>query len=198
MATLIRCYITNRHALPGAESLLDAIARNIADGVDWIQIREKDLSPRELLGLTHRAIALARRHTNIAAKIIVNGLVDVALAAGADGVHLPAGSIPPRRWREITHGRAKSGFLIGTSCHSIDEVRCSEAEGADYVVFGPVFAPLSKGSDLAPRGLESLAQAAQSVRIPVLALGGITAENAFGCVSAGAAGIAGISLFQNP
>jgi thiamine monophosphate synthase len=82
------------------------------------------------------------------------------------------------------------------SCHSLEDVRQAEAEGADYALFGPVFAPLSKSTVLAPRGLEGLALSAAAVRIPVLALGGVTNENTADCVSAGAAGIAGISLFQ--
>jgi thiamine-phosphate pyrophosphorylase len=90
-----------------------------------------------------------------------------------------------------------AGFLWGVSCHSIDEVRAAEQEGAGYVVFGPVFAPLSKLSGLAPRGLDELARAARGVHIPVLALGGITRANAQSCVEAGAAGVAGISLFQS-
>jgi len=118
--------------------------------------------------------------------------MDVALAAGAAGLHLPAGSIPPRVWRPI----APPGFLIGVSCHTVDEVRAAENNGADYVVFGPVFAPVSKASDLAPRGLDGLAQAARAVRIPVLALGGVTRENTPRCMETGAAGVAGISMFQ--
>jgi thiamine-phosphate pyrophosphorylase len=85
---------------------------------------------------------------------------------------------------------------VGVSCHSLQDVRQAEADGADYVVFGPVFAPLSKSGVLEPRGLEGLAQAAAAVRIPVLALGGVTNENSDACVSAGAAGVAGISLFE--
>ena len=89
-----------------------------------------------------------------------------------------------------------SGFLIGVSCHSLEEVMRAEEEGADYVLFGPVFAPLSKTSDLAPRGVEELGRVSRAVRIPVLALGGITAETAAACVNAGAAGVAGISMFK--
>jgi thiamine-phosphate pyrophosphorylase len=183
---VIRCYITESRTL-ASESLLDAIARNLAAGIEWIQIREKDLSARALFQLVEGALKLPNPH---ATKIIVNTRADVALAAGAAGVHLPSGSPPARFWR-------RPGSLVGVSCHSVDDVRQAEVEGADYVVFGPVFAPLSKSSGLEPRGLEGLAGAAAAVRIPVLALGGVTKENCDACVSAGAAGVAAISMFQS-
>lgn len=179
---MIRCCITDR--------ILAGVALALRDGVDWIMIRDKSLPARELLQLVRRVVALPNPS---GAKILVNTRMDVALAAGSAGLHLPAGSIPPSRWRAI----APPGFLIGVSCHTMDEVRAAEAEGADYVVFGPVFAPLSKPSDLLPRGLNGLAEAARAVRIPVLALGGISLQNAEECVLAGAAGIAAISLFGN-
>ncbi len=185
---MIRCYITDSKTLV-AESLLDAIARNLAAGVTWIQIREKDLSARALFELVEAAGKLPNPHNS---KFIVNTRVDVALAAGdagAAGVHLPSGSPAARVWR-------RPGFLIGVSCHSADDVRNAEAEGADYAVFGPVFAPLSKATSLEPRGVEGLSRAAKAVRIPVLALGGVTRENSAACISAGAAGVAGISIFQ--
>ena len=185
---MIRCYITDSRTL-GAESLLDVIAWNLAAGVTWIQIREKDLSARALFDLVEAALRLPNPHNS---KILVNTRADVALAAGvagAAGVHLPSGSPPARVWK-------RPGFLVGVSCHSVEEVRQAEAEGADYVVFGPVFAPISKSSRLAPRGLDGLKEAAATVRIPVLALGGVTRDNSQACVSAGAAGIAGITLFQ--
>jgi thiamine-phosphate pyrophosphorylase len=187
---VIQCYITDRHSLPDPAALLTCIARNLQSGVDWIQIREKDLSSRELFDLVRSALALPNPRNT---KILVNTNVDVALAAGAAGVHLPSDSPEPRRWRAL----APPGLLIGVSCHSVDEVRAAEAEGADYVLFGPVFAPISKASDLAPRGLEGLAEAARAVHIPVVALGGVTRENAESCAVAGAAGIAGISRYQS-
>jgi thiamine-phosphate pyrophosphorylase len=151
---------------------------------DWIQIREKDMPARELLELVRSAMSLG-------GKILVNSRVDVALIAGAAGAHLPSGSIAPSVWRAIT----PPGFLIGVSCHTLEEVLAAERESADFVVFGPVFTPLSKTSDLAPRGLTELSRVSQAVRIPVLALGGVTEANAPACVEAGAAGIAGITLF---
>jgi thiamine-phosphate pyrophosphorylase len=183
---VIRCYITDRQTLT-AETLLDAIARNMAAGVTWIQIREKDLSARKLFELVEAAIKLPNPRGS---KIIVNTRADVAIAAGAAGVHLPSGSPPARLWR-------RPGFLVGVSCHSVEEVQAAENEGADYTVFGPVFAPRSKSARAEPRGLEDLRRAGAAVRIPVLALGGVTRENSAACVSAGAAGVAAISMFQS-
>jgi thiamine-phosphate pyrophosphorylase len=125
-------------------------------------------------------------------KILVNNRVDVALAEKTAGAHLPAESPAPSVWRAM----APPTFLIGVSCHCLDEVRTAEEEGADYVVFGPIFPPLSKASDIPPRGLEELASAAAAVKIPVLALGGITSENMQDCALAGAAGVAGVSHYQ--
>ena len=186
---MLRCYVTDRRLLPAGVSLPTAIARAIGAGAQWVQIREKDLSARELFRIAREAVALAGSG---GAKILINARFDVALAAGAAGVHLPSGSPAPERWRML----APAGFLIGVSCHTIPEVRAAETGGADYAVFGPVFPPRSKGSDLAPRGLAGLRQAARAVKIPVLALGGVTEQNEGACVLAGAAGIAAISRFQ--
>jgi len=186
---MILCYITDRHSLAAGESLLDAISRKLISGPDWIQIREKDLSAHALHALVCAALALPNPRR---VKLLVNSRVDVALAAGAAGAHLPAHSPPPHAWRAIV----PSGFLIGGSCHSVQEVQEAEHEGADYALFGPVFPPLSKPSEGPALGLSELSRAAESVRIPVLALGGITNENAATCIDAGAAGVAGISLFQ--
>jgi thiamine-phosphate pyrophosphorylase len=185
-----RCYITDRHSLPPGGALIDNIRRNLTAGIEWIQIREKDLSARDLFDLTAQILGLPNPYGS---KILVNTRVDVALAAGAAGAHLPAGSPAPRIWRALT----PPGFLIGVSCHTLDEVRAAEDQGADYALFGPVAAPRSKATSLEPRGIEGLAQAVRAVSIPVLALGGITAANAEDCVQAGAAGIAAISLYQS-
>jgi thiamine-phosphate pyrophosphorylase len=184
---LIRYHITGGLSL---DDTLDTIHRSAAAGVDWIQVREKHLPARELARWTTAILEAAAGR----AKVLVNTRVDVALACGAAGVHLPAGAPPPSAWR----GLVLSGFLVGVSCHTVEEVRESEQNGADFAVFAPVFAPLSKRSALPPHGLARLAEAARAVRIPVLALGGITWESAPLCLEAGAAGIAGITLFRHP
>jgi|SRR5579864_2994295 len=195
--TPLLCTVTDRHALAEPSLLSEHIALAVAAGMDWIQIRERNLSARELLAVVRDAVKVAAtpQHAN-ATRIIVNDRLDVAAAAGAGGVHLGEASIPvaaASAWRRDANLRE---FLIGASCHSVGAVRGAERDGADYVIFGPVFSTPSKEQFGAPQGINRLAEASKAVRIPVLAIGGITEENAGECFSAGAAGIAAIRMFS--
>jgi len=154
-------------------------------GIGAVQIREKDLDDRDLYDLTR----LARTALPSSIRLLVNGRIDVALAAGADGVHLPADGVPVRALR----ARFGNGVLIGRSTHTVEEVERARDEGADYVTFGPVFATPGKGL---PVGLAGLARAA-AAGVPVFALGGVTLERFGDLAGAGAAGVAAIRLFQS-
>jgi thiamine-phosphate pyrophosphorylase len=197
------CYVTDRKALPAPDpiaALHSSIRRAVAAGVDWVQIREKDLPARELLALTKAAIEAAaesRGARSRAARVIVNDRLDVALAAGAAGVHLGRESVPAAevvRW--CRSGNAPADFRIGVSCHSLTDVQAAEAAGASYALFGPVFDTPSKRPFGAPQGIAKIAEACQAVRIPVIAIGGVDEKNAVECLRVGAAGIAAIRLFQ--
>jgi thiamine-phosphate pyrophosphorylase len=196
--------VTDRKALTGDKSLralLDVIRAAAAAGVDWVQIREKDLPGRELFTLVKEAVDLASvRPGSIRArsiKVIVNDRLDVALAAGAAGVHLGHASAPARevvRWCRA--GNAPADFLVGVSCHSLEGAQEAESAGASYTYFGPIYETPSKIPFGKPHGVEELAQVANAVTIPVIAIGGINASNAPQCLRAKAAGIAAIRMFQ--
>ena len=192
----IVCYVTGREALgseASSEKLLARIRVAVAAGVDWVQIRERDLTARALLELTKAAIAEAGSKT----RVIVNDRLDVALAAGAAGLHLRGDSIPASvavRW--LNESGAPADFLVGVSCHSREDAIKAEAAGANYVFFGPVFDTPAKRKFGVPQGIAKLADVCRSVRIPVIAIGGIDESNAAECLRAGAAGIAAIRTFQ--
>jgi thiamine-phosphate pyrophosphorylase len=147
-----------------------------------IQVREKDLEILDLYQLVSRIRDAA---AGTATRILVNDRLDVALAAKVDGVHLPANGLPAARVRPFVK-------VLGCSTHTVDEALQSERDGADFVVFGPVFETPGKR----PVGLDALRRVCTAVKIPVLAIGGVTSENAGLIVAAGAAGIAAIRLFQ--
>lgn len=155
-------------------------------GVDALQVREKDLDDRAVLDLARQARAAV-------STVLVNGRLDLALAAGADGAHLPADGVPAAALRR----RFGPGVLLGVSTHSVAEVERALQDGADYVTFGPVWPTPSKERYGPPRGIEELARAAR-VGIPVYALGGVMLSRFGEAAGAGAAGVAGIRLFQGP
>jgi thiamine-phosphate pyrophosphorylase len=185
---MIRYYITDGSQLASREALVASVARQLVAGVEMIQLRERDLATSQLELLAEEVLRLPNPRGS---KILINDRSDVALSVGANGVHLRGNAIAPWRIRNIT----APDFLIGVSCHSVEEVRRAADEGASFAVLAPIYATPGKGPAL---GLGPLEEAARAVRIPVLALGGVTEERFQECMNAGASGIAGISLFQSP
>lgn len=183
-------YVTDSSQLPPGEELIERIRAAFAAGVDWVQIREKRTPVRDLCRLVERAASLPEKR---GARLLVNERADIALSCGADGVHLPAGSLPAAAVART----APPGWLAGVSCHTPEEVSRAAAEGASFVVLAPIFPTPGKGPPLGLGVLGEACAAARSSQFPVLALGGITIHNAASCLAAGAAGIAAIRLFQS-
>jgi thiamine-phosphate pyrophosphorylase len=201
-------YITDRSQFPGDESarrrqLLVKVAEAARCGVDYIQLREKDLSARQLQELAQEVMDLIEAETRSSARkntrMLVNSRTDIALATKAGGVHLRSEDVSPGEVRKIAQSvlarRGTPGdFLIGTSCHSEEQVAEAAGQGADFVVFAPVFEKRGT-TPTSAAGVDRLRRACRQ-NIPVFALGGVTLDNARLCLQAGAAGIAGIRLFQ--
>ncbi len=191
------CLVTDRRRLlPGAASLesarrcvLEQAQYAVDARIDLIHLRERDLSSADLAALAADLLRLTRR---TATRVVINDRLDVALACGADGVHLRADSFTVTAARRL----APSSFLVGRSVHSVSEA--PTADGADYIVAGTVFPTASKGGAGACIGVEGLRAIVRAVAAPVLAIGGISIERAGEVAAAGAAGIAGIGLFMAP
>ncbi|HEY2912013.1 MAG TPA: thiamine phosphate synthase [Candidatus Angelobacter sp.] len=193
-------YITDRRQFPGDDQeqeqrLLAKIAECATAGIEYVQLREKDLTSRVVEELARKAMAaIAGSRT----QLLINSRTDVALACGGHGVHLPSNDLAASEVRSIFARAGRSEAVIGVSTHSAAEVASAEAHGASIAVFGPVF---EKSGSANRAGLEQLRQICHRTEsaqppIPVWALGGITLKNAQQCVAAGAAGIAAIRLFQ--
>jgi thiamine-phosphate pyrophosphorylase len=175
---MIRYYVTDRRQ----GDVLAFAARAIRDGIDMIQVREKDLPARELFSLVCR---IGDQAAGTKTRILVNDRLDIAICAGINGVHLPADGLPPERVRPLVK-------TLGISTHSLDEALAAERARADFIVFGPIFDSPGKTAV----GLGPLRQIASRVKIPVLAIGGVTPANSNEVLAAGAAGFAAIRLFQ--
>jgi thiamine-phosphate pyrophosphorylase len=205
----ILCYVTDRKALASAddyqiEALHQRVGAAAAAGIDWIQIRENDFSGKQLSSFTRAAVAQIKQineRNGTQTRIVVNDRLDVALSEHTDGVHLGEKSLPVRdvsKWLPANPDLAAGDkFLVGVSCHSVQAALSAAHDGADYIFFGPVFATPSKASFGAPQGLSRLAEACSAVSVAVLAIGGVTLDNASDCFAAGAGGVAAIRLFQD-
>jgi len=181
-----RLYLVTDRTRTGGRPLPEVVEAAVRGGVDAVQLREKDLPAGALFELARE---LRRRCTRHGVRLLINDRIDVALAVGADGVHLPVDSFAAGDARALVG----PGRLIGVSTHSLEQAQRASAAGADFVVFGPVFATPSKRPFGPPLGLEALAQAAGAVSVPVFAIGGVTVARADAVCRHGAHGIAAIA-----
>lgn len=181
-----RFYLISDRTRCAGRTVAAALHQACRAGVRAVQIREKDLKTQDLLALTGevQTVLGPLRHV-----LMVNGSPDVAAACGAQGVHLPETGMPVREARTAL----PAGALIGRSTHNTDSARAAESEGADFVTFGPVYYTPSKTAYGPAKGLQALAEAANVVKIPVFALGGVNPGRVRECLDAGAYGVAAIS-----
>lgn len=187
MASPILCLVTGGGT---PRALVSLIREAAVAGVDLIQIREPSLDDGALLTLTRDAIeAVGPTQT----RVVVNDRLDIALVANASGIHLRGESFSATRIRPTV----PPGFLIGRSVHDVDQAVAAAASGCDYLIFGTVFPSRNKRPDHPVAGLGQLSEIAAAVPIPVLAIGGISTENAVDAIAAGAAGVAGIDMFRS-
>jgi thiamine-phosphate pyrophosphorylase len=178
----VLCLVTDRTV--SRTPLPEAVAAAVAGGVDWVQVREKELEGAALLALCE-AVAAAARRARPEVRVLVNRRCDVALAAGLDGVQLGFDGATPAAARRLLGARA----LVGASTHAPGELDAVSLAAVSHLQLAPVFAPLSKPAGRSPAGLATLRQAAARAGVPVLAQGGVDASNAADCIRAGAAGV---------
>lgn len=184
-------YLVTDRRLCGEGRIVDRVEAALRGGVSAVQLREKDLDGRPLLELAAALLPICRR---FGAPLLINGRIDIALAADADGVHLPEDSFSPAEARTLL-GAEK---IVGVSSHRPEDVAAAAEAGADYAVFGPIFATPAKAAYGAPQGLEQLRRAVAAANIPVVAIGGITPERAPAVLATGVAGIAAIAALLSP
>ena len=186
--------ITDRTLVTRHPSLVTAVELALKGGVKAVQLREKDINTRELLDLAYRMRVLTNKYK---AKLFINDRFDIALAVGADGVHLTQNSIPVHAVRKAVHAsrimRHASRFLIGVSTHSLNEAKAAEKGGADFITLGPVYRTPSKMKYGAPLGLDAFHKVSGRIKVPVFALGGVKGDKIRDVRDAGAYGVAMIS-----
>ena len=204
-------YITDRSQFPGTDAerraaLLNRIGELARAGVDLIQLRQKELTARDLESLAREAVKIVRDGSS-KTKLLINSRADIALACDADGVHLPGGELAASEVRTLWMKASPRPPILGVSAHSVADVRYAEAHGADFAVLAPIFE--KAGTPVKAIGVAALREACAALAPPgdveapyhggfrVLALGGVNLSNARDCVAAGAAGVAGIRLFQS-
>lgn len=178
--------ITDRSLVAPGSSLVTAVRKALKGGVEAVQLREKDLDTRSLLRMAYKMREVTEGY---GAKLFINDRADIALAVGADGVHLTRKSIPAEALRQVV----KKGFFIGVSTHSVQEAKEAEKAGADFITFGPVYRTRSKLKFGDPLGTEMLGTVCRETDIPVYALGGVKDNNIDEVRKAGAYGVSMIS-----